>query len=106
MTDGNLQTTKINESFYRVKGSIQQLQPIMRKLQVKIPTAHFDPMVKRGLKKLYEVFYNVHDGDLIIPSGLIPFLYNEGVYAVPKTSTFTKDDITNYINTLPLPFEP
>jgi superfamily II DNA or RNA helicase len=105
--EGQIQVQKINESFYQIKGSNEQLQPIIRRLQVKIPGANFDPMVKRGLKPSYKSFYNIMpDKSLVVPSGLMRFLEPFGVYLPQHISRFTREEIQAYIDTTNLPFEP
>ena len=101
-----MKTTKLNESFFQIQGTPEQLQPIMRRLQVDIPGAHFDIMVKRGLKPSYQSFYNVvAQGTIIVPSGLIPFLKPYGV-EYKQQSIYTEEEILEYIKTTNLPFEP
>jgi len=98
-------TRKINESFYHITGLHEELEPIIRKLTVKIPNAFFDPMIKRGLKPDSEVFYapvkiEKFTKTLMIPSGLMPFVTN-----IEKSPDFTEKEILEYIKSLPIPFE-
>ena len=97
---------KLNESFYQVKGSINSLKPIMKRLQVLRTDAYFDPMVKRGLKSPYDNFYEVVDNSLIIPAGLVQFLSSYGVNYEYLNPEFTKDKLDEYLNSLNLPFTP
>lgn len=98
-------TQKLNESFYKVSGTHQELEPVMKQLQVEREGARFDPMVKRGLKPSWDAFYNVVEGGLIIPSGLIPFLGKFGIQPAPRIQDFTRQDIDDYLKTVNLPFE-
>jgi hypothetical protein len=95
---------KINESFYKISGTPEQIQTIKRKFTIKIPGGHFDPMIKRGFKPDSEVFY-VQDGeDIIIPSGLVQFL---GAFGITQENTpeFTEQEIKEFIKNLKIPFE-
>lgn len=94
---------KLNESFYNISGMPEQLQAIKRILTIKIPNAHFDPMIKRGLKPDSEVFYIPNGADIIVPAGLIQFLSKFGVVSL-STQEFTETDVLNHIKTLDLPF--
>jgi len=97
-------STKLNESFYQISGIPEQLKEIKRKLTIKDPKAFFDPMVKRGFKSDSEVFYIESNGDLIVPSGLVPFLKNFNIqyYNEPE---YNESEILDFLDTLNLPFE-
>jgi len=95
---------KLNESFYQISGTPEQLQEIKRKFTVKIPNAFFDPMIKRGLKPDSEVFYVESGNDIIIPAGLVQFLQSFGIKP-SHTSEFTKEQILEHIKSLNIPFE-
>lgn len=84
----------------------QELEPIMKRLQVERPGAYFDPRVKRGLIPPYDCLYNVVDGALIVPIGLTYFLGKYGVQAPHKAPEFTFEDIQKYLGSLDLPFTP
>jgi hypothetical protein len=96
--------SKINESFYNISGTPEQLQEIKRLLEVKIPNAYFDPMIKRGLKPDHEAFYAVNGEDIIVPAGLIQFLSSFGLKPLLEQE-FTENDILSYIKSLSLPFD-
>jgi len=97
--------SKLNESFFSLEASPEELQPIIRRLRVDLPNAYFDPLVRRGIKKSYVEFYHVHDKKLIVSSGLIPFLKQYNVN-YNKESDFTETDIDEYLKSVNLPFEP
>lgn len=95
---------KLNESFYNISGTPEQLQEIKRKFTVKIPNAHFDPMIKRGLKPDSEVFYLPNGNDIILPAGLIQFLKPFNITPI-LTPDFTEEYILDFIKNLNIPFE-
>lgn len=101
-----IKTIKLNESFYRIEGSPEQLQPIIRQLKVEVPGARFDPMVKRGLKPSYQKFYNVVESGIIVPSGVVPFLAKFGAIKPIEDPIYTEEEIIEYIKSVNLPFEP
>lgn len=94
---------KLNESFYNIAGTPEQLQSIKRKFTIKIPNGHFDPMIKRGLKPDSEVFWLPNGNDIVIPTGLTQFLKPYGIDTTPLPE-FTKEDILQSITDLNLPF--
>ncbi len=99
-------TTKLNESFYKIEGTPEQLQPIIRKLTLQDPNAFFDPMIKRGLKSADIPFYVIQDKALIVPSGLVQFLGSFGVQ-YQYSPIFTKEEILDFITEFnsTLPFD-
>jgi len=94
---------KLNESFYQISGTPEQLQEIKRKFTIKIPNSYFDPMIKRGLKPDSEVFYVESGTDIIIPSGLVQFLTQFNITPI-YTPEFTEEEILKHIESLGLPF--
>lgn len=97
---------KVNESFYRIQGTHQELAPVTKRLQVERPDARFDPRVKRGIIPSYTSFYNVIDGALIIPSGLINFLHEFNIFPESKNPEFSIQEIHEYLQNVDLPFSP
>ena len=98
---------KLNESFYEIEGTPEQLQTIARRFTVTDPTAFFNPLVKRGLKSDKIPFYVTKNKKLIIPSGLIQFLSDFKIY--PKYSNeFNENQIDEFIKDFKrtLPFKP
>jgi superfamily II DNA or RNA helicase len=94
---------KINESFYNISGTPEQLQEIKRKFTVKIPNAYFDPMIKRGLKPDSEVFYLPNGDDIILPAGLVQFISKFGIIPIQEQEFF-EEDILEFIESLNIPF--
>lgn len=101
-----MRSIKLNESFYRIEGTQEELLPITEKLKVERPGARFDNRVKRGLISPYDHFYNVVDGALIVPAGLVEFLSGFGVYTEKLEPEFEIKDIKEYLSNISLPFKP
>lgn len=104
-TKNNLTAIKLNESFYELQGSREVLQAIKKRFTVKKPNAFFDPMIKRGFKPDSEVFYAVHNDNIIIPTGLMYFLKDFGIY-FQKISEYSEQEIRDFVSSLNLPFKP
>lgn len=98
-----MQYQKINESFYNISGTLEQLQSIKRKFTIKIPNAYFDPMIKRGLKPDSEVFWLPNGNDIIVSSGLTQFLLSYGI-DTKSLPEFSEKEILQSIADLNLPF--
>jgi len=95
---------KLNESFYEIQGTPEQLQEIKRKFTIKIPNGFFDPMIKRGLKPDSEIFYIETNNGIIVPSGLIQFLSKFNI--IPSYNReFTTKQVLDHLKTLNIPFE-
>ena len=99
--------TKLNESFYKVEGTPEQLQTITRRLTVIDANAIFDPMVKRGLKSDKVPFYVIEKGSLIIPAGLVQFLSDFNIQPI-YSNEFSEQQIDDFMESFKaiLPFEP
>lgn len=100
-----IQTQKINESYYSIDVQDKKiLKEITGMLTLEKPK-QFNPNSRFQLTE-YEYFYRIHDGKLIVPIGLMPFLVKLGVAYTPAIPEYTPEEILEYIEECPIPFKP
>jgi len=100
---------KLNESYYYIEESAEIIYSIKKQLTIVDESARFKPQFKKyGMDLPTFKFYRDFQDGIVVPSGLIHFLENFGIYPIQEEPEFSNLEIVKYLEDCKeiLPFEP
>jgi superfamily II DNA or RNA helicase len=102
---------KINESFFYIEGDdLNTKKEICKLLTIVDEASKFKPKFSQyGMKADVHEFFRIHEGKIIIPMGMLPFLSKFGVFLPHEEPEFSDEFIQDYFDRTVenvLPFKP
>lgn len=97
---------KINESYSSIEAPKETLEKIAMFLRVEKPNAHFDRLIKIGVRDKYQYFTSYQNGKLIIYNGHRFLLKAFGIEQEDELTNISDKEIEDFIESVKLPFKP
>ena len=97
---------KINESYSSIEAPKETLEKIAMFLRVEKPNAHFDRLIKIGVRDKYQYFTSYQNGKLIIYNGHRFLLKTFGIEQEDELTNISDKEIEDFIESVKLPFKP